>query len=215
MAGVDQSRLRLLPLAASPARVHPRHQSAVHNLDICDASVTSWDICLQPATARPIHPQTIGDALKSEGRRLAPQEPFASVTPACGDDWMSHRPGCFHGGHPIKSQIKTMRTRSQTKLPAPTRHSAKKRPDPPKKSLLQCHIPVRIAQFWLDNPRYHQLTGLPHLHFSRNLAKELKAHDGVEIGRKDLVKRFDFHPSSLTTPSAAANSAHAGVSSLI
>jgi hypothetical protein len=47
-----------------PPEIHPRHQSTVHKLDKCDTSVTLWDICLQPAKARPIHPPTVGDALR-------------------------------------------------------------------------------------------------------------------------------------------------------
>ncbi|PLW24057.1 hypothetical protein PCASD_14495 [Puccinia coronata f. sp. avenae] len=46
-----------------PPEIHPCHQSTVHKLDKCDTSVTLWDICLQPAKARPIHPPTVGDAL--------------------------------------------------------------------------------------------------------------------------------------------------------
>jgi hypothetical protein len=47
-----------------PPEIHPRHQLTVHKLDKCDTSVTLWDICLQPAKARPVHPPTVGDALK-------------------------------------------------------------------------------------------------------------------------------------------------------
>ncbi|PLW56460.1 hypothetical protein PCANC_04862 [Puccinia coronata f. sp. avenae] len=50
-----------------PTEIHPRHQSTVHKLDKCDTSVTLWDICLQPARARPTHPQTFGDAPSSGG----------------------------------------------------------------------------------------------------------------------------------------------------
>jgi hypothetical protein len=46
-----------------PPEIHPRHQSRVHKLDKCDTLVTLWDICLQPAKARLIHPPTVGDAL--------------------------------------------------------------------------------------------------------------------------------------------------------
>ncbi|PLW44471.1 hypothetical protein PCANC_06256 [Puccinia coronata f. sp. avenae] len=54
-----------------PPEIHPRHQSTVHKLDKCDTLVTLWDICLQPAKARPIHLPTVGDALGIEGNKLA------------------------------------------------------------------------------------------------------------------------------------------------
>jgi hypothetical protein len=65
MAGVDQSHLWQL----CPPEIHPRHQSTFHKLDKCDTLVKLWDIFFQPAKARPIHPPTVGDALRASPLR--------------------------------------------------------------------------------------------------------------------------------------------------